>query len=431
LTNHFDTIIIGGGLAGLSSAAYLAKNGKKVILFERAKVGGRAITVNMKGFSFNFGAHSLYARDKSYLSKFDKSLDLNIEWLDFNPKKAMYDLGEELSVIPADPLALLQTKMVQGMDKFFFAFKVLTTMLGIEKGMEGLTIKEYFERKKVNPDIQKMLLTLASSNFFTKTPEDIPSNVFFDYYKEIFKTKKPVSYIKGGWGNLISLFENKISEYNGEIMNKTKISKVNIERNKVVSIETNKGEIFTADHYIFCIPPSELALLFKNTALEEQILSYSLYKPTYVMVYDVGLKTIVNDKLSYIYDIENKLFITDISHYDKTCVPEGGQLLQAIAYLSDDESSNNEEIEKIKSKIEEFYDKHFDGWREHLVVPKISKKAIVQEVKWNKEQKGLPIKFDELDNAFFAGDWCQGKGQLSELSFSTSYFVSKQIIDSL
>lgn len=45
MTNHYDTIIIGAGHNGLVAAAYLAKQGKKVLVLERrAIVGGSVVT---------------------------------------------------------------------------------------------------------------------------------------------------------------------------------------------------------------------------------------------------------------------------------------------------------------------------------------------------------------------------------------------------
>ena len=56
-------IIVGGGLAGLATAAYLAKAGRPVTILERGKgLGGRADTHVSKGYFFNLGPHALYAK---------------------------------------------------------------------------------------------------------------------------------------------------------------------------------------------------------------------------------------------------------------------------------------------------------------------------------------------------------------------------------
>ena len=53
MTTHYDTIIIGAGHNGLVAAAYLAKQGKKVLVLERrAIVGGSVVTESFgEGFT--------------------------------------------------------------------------------------------------------------------------------------------------------------------------------------------------------------------------------------------------------------------------------------------------------------------------------------------------------------------------------------------
>ncbi|MBB5173007.1 phytoene desaturase family protein [Texcoconibacillus texcoconensis] len=426
---HTDVAIIGGGLAGLTAGAYLAAHGKSVTLIERGQLGGRAMSMTMKGFNFNFGAHAIYGRDKSYLADLEKVLNLSISWADFSQTKAKYDLGNDMTDIPASIGGLMQTKLLKGMDKVRFAYHVANTMFGFEKGDPNVSIAKWLEQKNVSPGVRKMMLNLASSNFFTGEPEKIPSDVFFQYYRRLFKTNVPVSYIQGGWQTLIDEFVRKIEENGGDIHTKVKAKQIEMSDKQIKKIYTNKGEI-TADQFVFAVPPNELMKLFSDTDVETLIEPYSKVEPTYVMFYDLGLDKRIESPYTYIFDKEKQMFITDISYYDQQSAPDGGQLLQAVAYLTEQEAGDSEAFEQKKRDVESFYDKHFPGWRDHLVIPRVSKKATVQALKWTMEQRGLPTHFAELTNGYFVGDWCQGTGQLSELSFSSATNVAETILRS-
>jgi len=425
--NQYDVVIVGGGLAGLTSAAYLSAKGKRVVLLERGSLGGRAVTLKIKGFNFNFGAHAIYGRDTSILNQLQKELDLHIDWRDFNPNKAKYDLGDDLTDVPANIQGLFRTRVLHGVEKVKFTFEILKTMLRLETGHPHESIGKWLEKKHVSEEVKEMMLTLASSNFFTREPEVIPSDVFFQYYRRLFTTNKPVAYIGGGWQALIDELVRVIEQNGGTILTKMKVEGVRTEGDRVRAVITADGEL-TGDEYIFCIPPKELAKVFQETRIEHLVQHYAAYEPTYVVVYDVGLKTRIDVPYTYIYDKQNNVFITDISYYDHTCVPEGGQLLQATAYLSRADLGNKEAVEQRKAVIENLYDKHFPGWRDELVVPRVSTRAVVQEIKWTMDQQPMPIFFPDYRNLFFAGDWCRGEGQLSELSFTSACEASKLIL---
>lgn len=425
---NYDVVIVGGGLAGISAAAYLSNRGKKIALLERGVLGGRAVTLDLKGFSFNFGAHAIYGRDTSILHTFEKELGINVNWRDFNPNKAKYDTGSELTDVPVNVKGLFRTKLLKGTGKLKFTYEIFKTILRTQKGEPHLSIGRWMEKHEIDGSVKEMMLTMASSNFFTNEPEKIPSEVYFDYYRRLFTTNKPVAYVGGGWQSLIQQFVTVIEKNGGDIFTKAKVESVETNMQQVTKIHSKKG-IFTADNFIFCVPPQELSKIFSETKLSHILSHYSQFEPSFVFVYDVGLKSRLDFPYSYIYDKKNRMFITDISYYDEGCVPEGGQLLQAIAYINKEDIGNKEVMDLYQTKIEALYDKHFSGWREELVVPRISKRAVAQELKWVMDQEPMPVHFSNYRNLFFAGDWCEGKGQLSELSFTSAYQSCQYILN--
>jgi 15-cis-phytoene desaturase len=420
-----SVVVVGGGLAGLSAAARLAYHGYQVTLLEKApKLGGRAISIPMKGFNFNFGAHAIYGRDKSILRKFEKEIKLEVDWRDFSPAKAFYDMGTFTTPMPATLEGLYKTKVLDAENKVRFAVEILKTLTTIERGEEGVLIGDYLQKEP--EQIRELLLTVASSNFFTNEPENIPSPLFFAYYKRLFSTQRAVAYIGGGWQSIVESFVKIIEQNGGTIVPKEKIQKIDLDNDKITAIH-GKEQTYQADNFIFCIPPKELSKLFAETKQEALFAPYAGYLPTQVVVYDIGLSERFASPFTYIYHKGERVFITDISYYDESCTPEGGQLLQAVAYLNEDEIKEGKGDEKVAT-IESVYDKHYPDWRDRLVTKRISKKATVQEIKCIHDQQLMPVQFYSLKDTYFAGDWCQGEGQLSELSFTSAYEVTSRIM---
>jgi len=55
----FDSIVVGGGIAGLTAACYLCRYGHNVLLLEKSKkVGGLVGSFERDGFVFDYGARA-------------------------------------------------------------------------------------------------------------------------------------------------------------------------------------------------------------------------------------------------------------------------------------------------------------------------------------------------------------------------------------
>jgi len=78
-----ETIVIGAGPAGLTTAYRLARDGHSVLVLEQDPkyVGGISRTVNHKGFLFDIGGHRFFSKSKEIVDLWDEILpDDFIEW---------------------------------------------------------------------------------------------------------------------------------------------------------------------------------------------------------------------------------------------------------------------------------------------------------------------------------------------------------------
>ena len=86
LNKNYDTIIIGSGMGGLSTAAILSKQGHKVLVLERHyTAGGFTHVFKRKGYEWDVGIHYVgeVQRKNSILKKlFDYVTDGALKWAD-------------------------------------------------------------------------------------------------------------------------------------------------------------------------------------------------------------------------------------------------------------------------------------------------------------------------------------------------------------
>src|SRR5690242_7380450 len=113
-SNRTDVVIIGGGLAGLTAAVYLAQAGKSVTLYEKsADLGGRAATQNHADYHFNRGIHALYTGGAAEAVL--KELKVHYSG---NSPKGIYALKQgKLHIAPINLPTMLQTGLLTLADK--------------------------------------------------------------------------------------------------------------------------------------------------------------------------------------------------------------------------------------------------------------------------------------------------------------------------
>jgi protoporphyrinogen oxidase/AcrR family transcriptional regulator len=410
--------IIGGGLAGLTAAAYLSEE-KSIegVLFERSpQLGGRAFTYEKSGFTLNYGAHAIYALDRHKISTMEKELGLSFSSKQVDKRKVMYSKHGELTPAPLDFVNLMRTDLLSAMQKVRFVGEITAIIAQIHSLKNYATLGEYLAQSDADEDVKELWEHLICSNFFI-APEDarkVSGTTISEYYQNLFLSNRPVNYILGSWAVITNQLKQKIEQSGRwQIALQEGVESIHYAGKQFI-LKTKSREL-SFDKVIFAMPVQQVVKLLKNTAWEPFLSPYEDNTATEVMVYDIGLREIVARPFSYISDMDNKMFISDVSATDHTLVPEGGQLLQGIAYLSDqftDEEVRKSYLEQKTLQMEQLFDQYYPGWREATVVKRVSKKAMVRV-------ENIPF--------YFCGDGCVGKGELAERSFSSARNVARMI----
>jgi phytoene dehydrogenase-like protein len=266
---RYNTVVVGGGIAGLTAAAYIAKSGKSVALFEKQpKTGGLVQTFQRNGVYFDTGLRSI--ENSGIVFPMLKQLGIDIEF-----QKSIVSVGIEDKVIKAidknsiaDYEAFLKTfypenssdisaiikeikkimcymDVLYGIDnpalmdfaknkKYLFnellpwLFRFLFTMRRINRLNEP--VEDYLKRLTKN----QALIDIIAQHFFKNTPTSFALS-YFSLYLDYF-------YPKGGTGTVVDKVTNFIIEKGGIINTGVSVTSINPEQKYIIDSNGNRTE---------------------------------------------------------------------------------------------------------------------------------------------------------------------------------------------
>jgi phytoene dehydrogenase-like protein len=291
--NRYNTIIVGGGIAGLTSAAYLAREGKKVLLIEKNReCGGLVNSFNRDGFHFDSGVRALI--DAGIILPMLKELGIELPVVN-----SPVSLGIENEIIHIENLDSLNeyrellTKFypesVNEIDEVLRSIRKIMKHMDVLYGLENPVFKDLkhdrtYVLKKLLPWLPKFIFTVGKINrmnmpvedylrTIVKNPSlrDIISQHFFKntpafFALSYFSLYLDYFYPKGGVGKLSEALKNKIIECGGEIKTDTIIIEVMAEK---CLVRDQKDITYKYNNLIWA---ADLKTLYKITATEGLLL---------------------------------------------------------------------------------------------------------------------------------------------------------------
>ena len=289
----YDVVIVGSGLAGLVSAAYLAKAGRSVLLCEKqGTCGGLVNTFERDGFFYDGGIRAM--EDSGVLFTMLRQLELDIPFvqnkLSIGLANRVMRLNDETDVLQyRDLLAGFYPESRAEIDAIISQVQVIMRYMEVQYGIKNplfLDVRKdrdyfikavlpwMFKYARTAPRIAKMqvpvldflrrytsnqsLLDLIAQHFFQSTP------AFFAL--SYFKLYLDYHYPLGGTGKVVEKLVNYITDHGGEIRTNTEI--ISLDPHKQTLADA-KGETLEYRRLIWAADQKALYRLVQTDQLSD------------------------------------------------------------------------------------------------------------------------------------------------------------------
>jgi phytoene dehydrogenase-like protein len=416
-----DIVIIGGGLAGLSAACYLARSGVAVTLLEKsAGLGGRAATQFHDGYSFNRGIHAIYTGGATS----EVLKELGIACSGHSPKH-IYALRQgKMHIAPIDTLTLLRTDVLSLADKLDL-MRVFALTPGLKPHeLQGISVQAWIERTTRRPRVRQLLEANARTFVYSSALDLVSADVFVK--KLQISLKNPVLYIDGGWQVLVDGLRAAAEQAGARIVSGARVEAVEHQHGQVQGVRL-RGEVVSASAVIIASSPRDATKLVDGGTYQPLRDIVDALIPARIACLDVALSHLPDPRYPVVQDLEGPRFMSIQSVYSRIA-PQGGAMIHAFKQLDPEHLGDPREDER---DLEDLLDTVQPGWRDVLVkrvyLPHIEAIGMLPTVHSNGYAGRPGPQVPGLSNLYLAGDWI-GEGFLSDPSLGSARRVAQMVL---
>lgn len=284
-SKHYEYIIVGAGLSGLTAAAYLSKAGYSVLILEKTpSLGGLLNSFTRDGYVFDAGARSI--ENSGIIKPMLKDLGIEMELL-----KSPVSIGVESEITRItsqesiesyrQSLETLYPENVGDVRKIFRIIDKVYKEMHVIYGFENPVFKNFRQDKQylfkeLLPWLGRFLLAISrmermdepvetylrkvsknqslndiiDQHFFKRTPTFFALGYFYVYLDYL--------YPKGGTGKLPEKLAQKVIENGGVIQVSTEVKTVHPAQKQV---QDSNCHSYTYDKLLWC---ADLKALYRN-----------------------------------------------------------------------------------------------------------------------------------------------------------------------
>jgi phytoene dehydrogenase-like protein len=420
---HTDVVVIGGGMAGLSAACYLARAGKAVTLFEKASnLGGRAATQKYDEYCFNRGGHAFYTgRAASEVLQ-----ELGVTYSYAIPKKVFGLQQNKLYPFPVNLPTLLRTNLLSASDKQELTRLFITLPRIKTREIARVSVQEWLERTIEHPQVRRLMAAFAQTNTYSAALDQVSAEIFVARLQQ--SLKHPVHYINGGWQTLVDTLRHAAEQAGVRIVSGMRVEAVAHRDGQVQGVHLRDGSFVQASAVIIAATPQDVTKLVddgNNPALRRIV---DTIIPVQIACLDVALNSLPRSCYPVVQHLERPMFLSTQSLYARIA-PQGGALIHTFKQLDPAHPTDPHEDER---ELEGMLDIVQPGWRDALVkrifLPRIEAVGALPTVSSGGFAGRPGVSASGIANLYLAGDWIGDEGYLVDASMASARQAARLVL---
>jgi phytoene dehydrogenase-like protein len=412
-----NVIIVGGGLAGLTAACFLAREGRQVILYEKSRVaGGRAITEDRNGYLFNLGPHALYKKGEA--ARILGELGVCYSGRSPSASGGYTIYQDRLYTLPAGLVSMLMTGMFTLAEKLEAA-RFLAGLPGLDpRPFMRLTVREWLDRQLHREMVRQFVETFFRVSTYTNDPMVQSAGAAIEQLQ--LAVSGNVLYLDGGWRTLVDGLQKKAVSAGVRIVTGERVVSV-LENGRARGVRLADGVEVQASAVILAVSPGDAAAMLENPAATSWAKKAS---PIRAACLDLALKRLPQHLTRAAFGVDRPLYFS-VHSASARLAPEGGALIHAAKYLE----RGPVDAQAVEAELEEMLDLVQPGWRAEVVEKRFLPQMTVSQTLVSAEDGGPAGRpgpaVPGVDGLFVAGDWVGPNGLLADASLASAELAAK------
>lgn len=201
-----DIAVVGGGLSGLIAAATANRAGRRAVVFESHKPGGRARVTEKDGFRFNMGGHAIYPAGET-----PRILaELGVGLPGASPPLGRYRIRWEGTNhrFPTGPGSLLSTSVLGWRSKASLSVLLARLPRLRPADLEGKSVEDWLGDLGLARDSEAVLRALLRLSTYSIDFSDFGADAALMQLQRAVDST--AFYVHGGWQTMVDALSGKV-----------------------------------------------------------------------------------------------------------------------------------------------------------------------------------------------------------------------------